>query len=210
MIKSVQIKKFKSVVDLSLDLGSFNVLIGENGCGKSNILEAIAFGGAASADKLDFEFFGSRGIRATNPEFMFSAFANGKKEKSIDLKFKIEGKGIINYELVPESDNSKKWKDRHKDDTLGMLTHILTDEDRKEGKRWAEFKTTDNAKEKLKTGDLFNTLINDPKFIEAVLGMINKTNVSELMPIIFSHPDLSNYIIYSPEQSSLRKFEDTT
>ena len=84
MIKSIQIQNFKSVVDLQLDLGSFNVLIGENGCGKSNILEGIAFGAAASAGKLDFEFLGSRGIRLTNPEFMFSAFMNGKSEKFIE------------------------------------------------------------------------------------------------------------------------------
>jgi AAA15 family ATPase/GTPase len=75
MIKSVKISNFKSVVDLTMELGSFNVLIGENGCGKSNILEAIAFGAAASADKLDNEFLGSRGIRVTNPDFMFSAFS---------------------------------------------------------------------------------------------------------------------------------------
>ena len=70
MIKSIQISNFKSVVDLSLELGNFNVLIGENGCGKSNILEAIAFGAAASADKLDYEFLGSRGIRVTKHDHM--------------------------------------------------------------------------------------------------------------------------------------------
>jgi len=65
MIKTISIKNFKSVVDLLLELGSFNVLIGENGCGKSNILEAIAFGAASNVDKLNHEFLGSRGIRTT-------------------------------------------------------------------------------------------------------------------------------------------------
>ena len=87
MIQSVHIKNFKSIVDLKLDLGAFNILIGENGCGKSNVLEAIAFGAAASADKLDYEFLGSRGIRVTNPEFMTSAFTNGRKKKSIEINF---------------------------------------------------------------------------------------------------------------------------
>ena len=90
MIKSIHIKNFKSVADLSLDLGTFNVLIGENGCGKSNILEAVAFGAAASADKLDFEFLGSRGIRVTNPEFMYSAFKNGTDKKKIELNFRTD------------------------------------------------------------------------------------------------------------------------
>ena len=47
MIDKITIKNFKSVVDLELNLGRFNVLIGENGCGKSNILEGIAVGSAA-------------------------------------------------------------------------------------------------------------------------------------------------------------------
>ena len=42
MIRNVQIHNYKSLPDLSLDLGRVNVLIGANGSGKSNILEAIA------------------------------------------------------------------------------------------------------------------------------------------------------------------------
>lgn len=57
MIKSISIKNFKSIVDLTVDLGLFNVFIGENGCGKSNILEGISLGAAASVHKLDREFF---------------------------------------------------------------------------------------------------------------------------------------------------------
>jgi len=43
MLRRVTIKNFKSIKNLSFDLGRVNVLIGENGSGKSNILEAIAF-----------------------------------------------------------------------------------------------------------------------------------------------------------------------
>ena len=41
MISKIEIKNFKSIVDLTLELGRLNVFIGENGCGKTNILEAI-------------------------------------------------------------------------------------------------------------------------------------------------------------------------
>ena len=108
MIQSVHIENFKSVVDLTLDLGTFNVLIGENGCGKSNILEAIAFGAAACADKLDREFMGSRGIRLTNPEFMFSAFKDITPSSSIIVSFKINEREYI-FDLINESNTSKKW-----------------------------------------------------------------------------------------------------
>lgn len=88
MIKSISIKNFKSIVDLTLDLGQFNVLIGENGCGKSNILEGIAFGTAALSGKLEREYFANRGIRYSDSTSLYSAF-NCKNEKyiKIDIEF---------------------------------------------------------------------------------------------------------------------------
>lgn len=76
MIAEIQIENFKSIAKLSLKPGSVTVLIGENGSGKSNILEAIAFAAAASADKLDDEFLYLRGIRVTEKEWMRSAFVS--------------------------------------------------------------------------------------------------------------------------------------
>lgn len=74
MISNISIENFKSVVDVSLPLGRFNLMIGANGCGKSNILEGIAIGAAASSDKLDYEYFANRGIRVVEPRFMLPAF----------------------------------------------------------------------------------------------------------------------------------------
>ena len=119
MIQSVQIQNFKSVVDLTLELGTFNVLVGANGCGKSNILESIAFGAAASADKLDHEFLGSRGIRVTNPEFMFSAFS--EEREIITIKF-ISEFGDFLFELKNSTDNSRKWVEINKEAENIVLT----------------------------------------------------------------------------------------
>lgn len=74
MIRNIKIRNYKSIVDLSLPLGTFNLLIGANGCGKSNILESIAMASAASIDKLDYEFFANRGIRTSDPDLMLPAF----------------------------------------------------------------------------------------------------------------------------------------
>ena len=81
MINNVTIKNYKSVVDVSLPLGRFNLLIGANGCGKSNILEGIAMGAAASSDKLDYEYFANRGMRVVEPRFMLPAFDEINEEK---------------------------------------------------------------------------------------------------------------------------------
>src|SRR6266436_6241803 len=75
MIRKVRVENYKSIPDLALDLGRVTVLIGANGSGKSNIVEAIALASAAAHYKLDNEFLISRGIRVTETRFMRSAFA---------------------------------------------------------------------------------------------------------------------------------------
>ena len=43
MITRIEIDGFKSFSDFALDLGPFHVIIGANGCGKSNLFDALAF-----------------------------------------------------------------------------------------------------------------------------------------------------------------------
>jgi len=207
MIKSIQIKNFKSVLDLSLDLGEFNVLIGENGCGKSNILEAIAFGAATSADKLDYEFLGSRGIRVTNPEFMYSAFGNSKKKKSITINFKT-GQQEYSYDLVNDPNNSKKWINKNKEIALKEIDKIfkvlyLEDDDKKRKKVLEEI--NEGESEILKLSEILKPFRQETDF---------KVFFEKLYPMLlektFSSDEISKFIIYSPEQRSLRKFEETT
>lgn len=80
MISKVEIENYKTIRTLTLEIGRMNVFIGENGCGKSNILEAIALGSAASRDKLDNEYLVPRGIRVTKPELMRSAFTSSPSD----------------------------------------------------------------------------------------------------------------------------------
>ena len=181
MIKTVQIKNFKSVVDLSLDLGAFNVFIGENGCGKTNILEAISFGAAASADKLDREFLGGRGIRITKPEFMLSAFINGK---AIEIDFKDSGDHSYSYNIGTDS---KRWFNANK---LHLFYDVL--------------KATLNEKQLRHKYAVLATLSNEQSFndLKKEYPQINVENG-------FFNPEISNYIVYSLEQSILRRFEET-
>ncbi len=113
MIKEVRISNFKSGQDLTLPLSRFNVLIGSNGSGKSNILEAIAFGAAASADKLDNEFLGSRGIRNSSPRLMKSAFYPDSFSKPITLEFKENGT-TIPFHIEEEEKPILKWNVKEK------------------------------------------------------------------------------------------------
>jgi predicted ATP-dependent endonuclease of OLD family len=56
-INEISIKNFKSIKDITLELGRINVIIGANGTGKTNFLEAIAMGAAYPAilDGLDLK-----------------------------------------------------------------------------------------------------------------------------------------------------------
>jgi predicted ATPase len=85
MIREIHVENFKSIEKLTLELGRINVFIGANGCGKSNILEAIAFAAAAAQNKLDNEFLASRGIRVTEPRFMRSAFLEEQAKQDVHL-----------------------------------------------------------------------------------------------------------------------------
>ncbi len=218
MVQSIHIKNFKSIVDLSLDLGTFNILIGENGCGKSNILEAIAFGAAASADKLDFEFLGSRGVRVPNPEFMFSAFKSISGKKKIEISFGTDDKIFkkIKYILSNEPNNPKKWVNESKevigksfgDDLATTLFKKNTEERRKELKEkfHLDEKYIENyeaiALEISKVTKKNNMEEQTPEFFKFIFNLYLKDR--------YSNDTISNFIIYSPEQSSLRKFEETT
>ena len=115
MITNINIKNYKSVVDASLPLGRFNLLIGANGCGTSNILVAIALSAAASSEKLDYEYFANRGIRVVEPRFMLPAFEDAVEE-SILITVKDEANNPFKFEIQYNKEakparweNSKKY-----------------------------------------------------------------------------------------------------
>ncbi|XZN90258.1 MAG: AAA family ATPase [Microcoleus sp.] len=112
MLQEVKIENYKSIHKLKLELGRVTVLIGENGCGKSNILEAIALASAAADDKLDNEFLASRGIRVTEPQFMRSAFEIENLDK--DIKIELIGNQGQPFSCILQNDNSpySQWVSR--------------------------------------------------------------------------------------------------
>lgn len=101
MIRKLSIQNFKSIVDLELSLGRLNVFIGENGAGKSNLLEALAFGAAASTHQLNHEFLSSRGVRSVDPSFMCGAFAGSGSEIQI---------GVTEDDVQPLQKLTLQWK----------------------------------------------------------------------------------------------------
>jgi predicted ATPase len=90
LLRTVYINSYKSIVDDRIDLGRFNVFIGVNGCGKTNILEALATVGADAAKDLTFDGLYSRGVRLARPDLTLSSFLETDQKSSIEINLKFE------------------------------------------------------------------------------------------------------------------------
>jgi predicted ATPase len=208
MIQKISIKNFKSVHNNEMELGRFNVLIGENGSGKSNILEAIAFGGAASANMLNNEFLASRGIRVTTPELMKSGF-NLRQKKIIELNFDTEADSIF---CAVEHHKSEGWVELERNvfklqiEIYGQLAK-MKDADRYEvgndiGDR--DFKKI-ISKFKKDVNKIPSKEKNRDIFIDSLFDKA-KSESDVLIGVKYSY--FSKFLIYSPENSTLRNFFD--
>ena len=82
MLSKIRILNYKSLNDIYFDPTHVNLFLGENGAGKSNILEALAMYSAAKSNMLSNEFLISRGIRPIDPLTTLSQFPLVEKDKS--------------------------------------------------------------------------------------------------------------------------------
>jgi predicted ATPase len=110
MITKVRIQNFKSVEDLTIELGQVNVIIGANGTGKSNILEGIAMGAAALEAPLTLEYrdISSR-IRTMEAAGMISGFSNPIPE-AIELEFESD-EDVTRWveRLTAQAKDTRSW-----------------------------------------------------------------------------------------------------
>lgn len=74
MIERLSVHTFKSLEDVTVELGQVNVFIGANGSGKSNVLEALGVLSAAANGKVDEQALLARGVRPGAPKLYKSAF----------------------------------------------------------------------------------------------------------------------------------------
>ncbi|WP_293331090.1 AAA family ATPase [Microcoleus sp. CAWBG58] len=187
MIKEIRIKNYKSIQKLKLELGRVTVLIGENGCGKSNILEAIALASAAASDKLDNEFLAARGIRVTEPRFMRSAFEKDNLTKDISIELRQNDRE--QFSCILQNDNSPY-------------------------SQWISKNFFGNSETSVKNAvmlilqkhggiDKFTSVLEEKTELSEQEWLSFKKDAESFIPIL----DLNQFIIYSPENQALRTFE---
>jgi predicted ATPase len=192
MYTKLKIANFKSIVDLEVDLGRFNVFIGENGCGKTNILEAVALLSAADTGNLSPEELINKGVRVSKPSLMTSSFIGQKKDLDISIDLLLD-KETNSTKLYTDSidDIYTHWKDRIKDkieeDANKMLKELserLHEEKGKERKDPAIF-----FKDIFKYLDVINDNQHKKTFHDFVIYSLNTnslrgiTSLSKRMPV---------------------------
>ena len=115
MIKTIKIKSFKSIEDLTLELGQLNVFVGANGSGKSNLLEAIGVLAAAADGKVNDQTLLQRGVRPGVPKLYKSAFPSSGKRQASHIWFS-GASSSSSYSVSlnnPLTDPSPAWLYKH-------------------------------------------------------------------------------------------------
>jgi predicted ATPase len=206
MLRRIHIQNFKSIADLVLEPGEVNVLIGENGCGKSNFLEALGFASAAAANKLDNEFLASRGIRVSAPEFMRSAFKD-KPDENISFDVTYDGGTRVEFRVSNEREGHyPRW----------VVRKLFRPND-EQVKTLESRAPSADAVRSVKPEDIDRFLTGLPPGSQAseFLAAIGPDDARELVRAVMAKfvdveveqgARFFTFLIYSPENSTLRTF----
>jgi predicted ATPase len=184
MIEKIHIQNFKSIYDLELEVGRVNLFIGENGSGKSNLLEALVFVSASESNMLANEFLVSRGLRVPEPELMRSAFEEGDKEKYIFIDILLSSEKFMEcYTLSNDNEEYSIWKNdkiRSYYTPPEYLRKSLMELDKSKN-------SLSEEEFRIKRYEIYDKMMDD-------IDILDKEK-------------LINFIIYSPENTALRIFE---
>lgn len=200
MITNFKIENYKSINKLTIDLGRVNVFIGENGCGKSNIIEAIALASAATEDKLDNEFLTARGVRVTVPKLMRSAYELDNIDSPIKVSFSVDNDYSFEYELLNDNIQYSKWMAKpvtSSEEFAKQIRNILASE---LDKNSPVYKFIEVYAELVKLSSEINNIRNERIYVKFYDVLKNKY-------ALLTGGQFKNFLIYSPENTSLRIFE---
>lgn len=176
---------YKSIRKLTLELGQVNVLIGANGSGKSNLLEAIALGSAAARNKLDNEYLVPRGIRVTDPVFMRSAFPEGNAADPVAVSLQPQDGPKLRFLIDPDRRTRAE-----QGSPLAMSSSLEP--------AWRSFEEEIQKRARAPEFQELMTKIGADQAQALLKGVAMFSLISMLPP---------DFLIYAPENSALRIFQ---
>lgn len=210
MIQEIHIKNFKSIVDLKIELGLTNVFIGENGSGKSNVLEAIAMLSAAKKMNLSATGITSKGVRVTKPSLTFNSFKYNKNKEEVIFKI-IDDNNEEEVKLFSKDpdDIFSEWEIKEDDQFRRMILDAINttleensaEEILNKIKDSSErtFKRYNNEEGKKLIKDRYNSSLRE-RFLTELVKMSNNDDFKNNL----LNTEISEFLIYSLNTLSLR------
>jgi len=186
MISTFKVEGFKSLAEISVELGAFNVFIGANGSGKSNLLEAIGVMGAASFGSVEAETLRYRGVRPGVPALYKTSFKNQRLRRLITLTASV---GDVTYRLGldnPITRPSFRWR--------------ISSESLAEGDRPVVTRSPNGCRLYDPSGGI-ERIKPDPDQTVARLALARRDNALQAKGLM---DDLVNFAIYAPTTPVLR------
>ena len=184
MINKILIQNYKSITNLEIQLGRLNVFIGENGCGKTNILEAItccSIVADTESSTLSDSMMSLRGVRITEPHLMKSAF------KAVTDEDVTQNMLSMNPNLITDIFISNQF-----DEKFGIKIYNY------EQGAWTAGLCKNNSDETY-------------KYVENIKTKLNSLQIHKYKPYLdymFGKNSISTFLNYSPENYFLRRFEE--
>ncbi len=133
MITELHIQNYKSILDDKIELSNVNVLIGENGSGKTNYLEAVAMFSAAKMGNLSISSLAEKGVRVAKPNLTLSSFLGKRQKKELTIACStnlLDGDNkTLMTKLSPENEDDiySEWKDNNLIKAVGASQNELKD-----------------------------------------------------------------------------------
>lgn len=181
MINKIHIKLFKSIEDVEFEPGLVNVLIGANGSGKSNLLEAIGVLSAAASGRVDDESLLRRGVRPGVPALYKCAFPGIRDASNIFLSASSDSASYQVSLSNPIKDPQPAWR---------YCTERLM-----EGKKKLVERSRKNGSEYVPDAGLVASKIVEMKQHSHALALVEH---------------LKNFAIFTPNTPTLRGFTPDT
>lgn len=186
MISTFRVEGFKSLFETSVELGAFNVFIGANGSGKSNLLEAFGVMGAAAFGSVEPETLRYRGVRPGLPALYKTSFRNKRFRRLITLTATA---GEVTYKLGldnPIESPSFRWK--------------ISSESLEESNRPIVSRSLGGCRLYDAAGE-FERITPEPDQTVARIALARRDNAQHARELI---DDLVNFAIYAPTTPVLR------
>lgn len=215
MIKKITIKNYKSIHDLTLELGHFNVFIGENGSGKTNILEAVALLSGASNNRLEVEDLVGQGVRVAQPNLTFNSFLNVKADKVVNIETVFEDKKTAKTDTLiskitceSPDDFYTKWFDSLKHErnftVFDLFNEIFSD---KKETQSADFISLDKKIEILLKSTKFDNYIKDYIIYNLDSQALRGVTKESLKQPLGIHGENLDTLLSTFTQTELKKLE---